>query len=100
MGRDDDARVVIGGQDLPPETLKELADALRAHGDAALADQTLIAVARRRLKSDPPRPDSHAVAEVLRDHQQFGYARRLLGRVRAAGPDSEVLRQQHALCTF
>jgi predicted acylesterase/phospholipase RssA len=40
------------------------------------------------------------LAALLRGHQQFGYARRLLGRVRRDGGDSEYLRQQHALCTY
>jgi len=60
----------------------------------------LTAVARRAL-GGRWRPDERAAlaTEVLRDHQQFGYARRLLSRVRVPAVDSERLRQQHALCT-
>ena len=60
----------------------------------------LVAVARRALYEDWEPNRRVELAETLRDHQQFGYARRLLGRVRAAGADSEELRQQYALCTY
>jgi predicted acylesterase/phospholipase RssA len=80
--------------------LKQLVDALRDEGRSGLAGATLTAVARRALR-DEWRPDERAkLAEILRDHQQFGYGRRLLARVRRDGPDSEHLRQQHALCTY
>jgi predicted acylesterase/phospholipase RssA len=60
----------------------------------------LIAVSRRALYDDWERAHRTDLAETLRDHQQFGYARRLLGRVRRDSQDSEELRQQHALCTY
>ncbi len=60
----------------------------------------LIAVGRRALYDGWAADDRVELAETMRDHQQFGYARRLLGRVRSEGPDSEKLRQQHALCTY
>jgi predicted acylesterase/phospholipase RssA len=93
------ARAVLGGADEPAATLKHVAGALRDSRDAALAEEMLIAVARRALKGEWRPAERAALAEVLRDHQQFGYARRLLARVRPAG-DDERLRQQHALCTY
>jgi predicted acylesterase/phospholipase RssA len=60
----------------------------------------LIAVGRRAIYHGWERERRAELADVLRDHQQFGYARRLLSRVRRDEGDSERLRQQHALCTY
>jgi predicted acylesterase/phospholipase RssA len=100
MSPEDRARAVIAGGDEPAAALEEIAGALRDAHDDALAEELLIAVARRALRG-AWRPDERtALAGVLRDHQQFGYARRLLARVRRSDGDSERLRQQHALCTY
>jgi predicted acylesterase/phospholipase RssA len=95
------ARAIIDGEDASAAELKERADALRAAGGTGLAAEMLIAVSRRALQGRW-RPDERAALamDVLRDHQQFGYARRLLSRVRGSAGDSETLRQQHALCTY
>jgi predicted acylesterase/phospholipase RssA len=95
------ARAVVGGEDASAAELKELADALRAAGRTGLVAEMLIAVSRRALQGRW-RPDERAALamKVLRDHQQFGYARRLLSRVRGSEGDTETLRQQHALCTY
>ena len=90
---------MIAGADESAETLKSIAGSLRDAHDAGLGEEMLIAVARRALRGEWRPAERSALAEVLRDHQQFGYARRLLSRVRAGG-DSERLRQQHALCTY
>lgn len=93
-------RDIRDGADVSAGELADLAGRLRAARDTGSADELLVAVARRAL-SGGWRPDERvALAAVLRDHQQFGYARRLLARVRNEGPDSERLRQQHALCTY
>ncbi len=60
----------------------------------------LIDASRKALYDDWERDHWVALAKLLRDHQYFGYARRLLGRVRHDGGDTEKLRQQHALCTY
>jgi hypothetical protein len=95
------ARLVIDGGDISVADLRVLARTLRAAGRTALVGELLTAVARRALYDNWRRSEHAALAmDVLRDHQQFGYARRLLARVRRAGPDTERLRQQHALCTY
>ena len=96
------ARTVIeGGGVIPVSEVQRLARELRIEGRTALVGQLLTTVARRALDGRW-NPDERAelAIKVLRDHQQFSYARRLLGRVRRQGPDSELLRQQHALCTY
>jgi predicted acylesterase/phospholipase RssA len=96
---DRDARAVIAGADRSAAALAGLAGELRDAGRAGLVVELLIAVSRRALDGSWRPGERAALAEVLRDHQQFAYARRLLGRVRGAA-DSEALRQQHALCTY
>lgn len=101
MSRAEDAEAIVEGTaDRPVAEVEALAEALRDEGQSGLAGEMLTAVARRALPGDW-RPDERAqLAKVLRDHQQFGYGRRLLARVRSDGPDGERLRQQHALCTY
>lgn len=60
----------------------------------------LIEAGRRALGQEWERDHRVDLAKLLRANQQFGYARRLLGRVRREVEDSEELRQQHALCTY
>jgi predicted acylesterase/phospholipase RssA len=95
-----EARAIIDGRDVSAADLKPLADALRDDGQTGLVAEMLMAVSRRALR-DEWRPDERAelAIDVLRDHQQFNYARRLLNRIRLL-QDSELLRQQHALCTY
>src|SRR3954453_5200346 len=94
------AHAIIDGGDPSVDELKRLADALRDAGRTGLVAETLTGVARRALDGRW-RPGARAdlAMRVLRDPQQFSYARRLLSRVRTAA-DSETLRQQHALCTY
>jgi len=96
------ARAVIeGGGVISVAELRRLAGELRSTGHVALVDQLLTMVARRALDGRwNPEERAELAMDVLRDHQQFRHARRLLGRVRRQGPDSERLRQQHALCTY
>jgi predicted acylesterase/phospholipase RssA len=100
MSAVDEADRIARGGAVRFEQLKPLADGLRDHGNAAAAAPLLIAIARWALYDDWEPARRAELAELLRDHRQFGYARRLLGRVRREGPDSERLRQQHALCTY
>ena len=96
----EEAERIASGGPVRFEDLKPVADGLRDEDGAAAVTPVLIAVARRALY-DGWEPTRRAeLAALLRDHQQFGYARRLLGRVRRDGPDTEQLRQQHALCTY
>ncbi len=94
------ATAIANGGEADVATVSQLADELRDGGRVAAIAPMLIAVARRALYHDWESAHRVELAETLRDHQQFGYARRLLGRVRASGPDSEELRQQYALCTY
>jgi predicted acylesterase/phospholipase RssA len=96
----DEADRIASGGAVQFQQLKPLADGLRDAGHAAAVGPLLSAVARRALYDGWEPARRAELAALLRDHQQFGYARRLLRRVRADGPDSEQLRQQHALCTY
>ena len=101
MSHEEDAEAIIAGtKELPFDKLKVLADALRDERRGDLAGATLTAVGRRALLGEWRRHERAQLAELLRDHQQFGYGRRLLARVRSDGQDTERLRQQHALCTY
>jgi predicted acylesterase/phospholipase RssA len=101
MSLESEARAIIDGQDASASQLKDLAAALRDAGRTGLVTEMLTAVARRALDDRWREAERAELAmDVLRDHQQFGYARRLLSRVRTPGHDSEKLRQQHALCTY
>ena len=93
-------REVVGGADAPTVELAELAGRLRAEGRTGLAAELLAAVAQRALAGRWRGAERTQLAAVLRDHEQFGNARRLLAQVRAEGPDDEALRQQHALATY
>jgi predicted acylesterase/phospholipase RssA len=100
MSAESDARAVIDGEDPSAADLESIADRLRDEGRTGLVGEMLTAVARRALQGGwRPTELADLAIDVLRDHQQFSYARRLLNRVRA-GTDSERLRQQHALCTY
>ena len=80
------ARAVVGGADISIAELRDRARALRNVGQTALVGELLTAVSRRALY-DGWRTLEHAdlAMKVLRDHQQFGYARRLLRACDARG---------------
>jgi predicted acylesterase/phospholipase RssA len=100
MDSEQQAEAITAGARADLRTVSGLADGLRDGGRPGLIAPLLVAVSRRALY-EGWEPGSRAeLAKTLRDHEQFGYARRLLGRVRNDGPDSEELRQQHALCTY
>jgi predicted acylesterase/phospholipase RssA len=96
-----EARAVVDGADRSASDLKTIAAALRESGRTALVAEMLTVVARRALDGSwRPAERAQLAIEVLRDHQQFGYARRLLSRLRVTAAGDERLRQQHALCTY
>jgi len=80
--------------------VKELAEELSEQGRHKPIVPMLVAVSRKALYEGFAPQDRQALAKTLREYQLFGYARRLLGRLRSEGTDSEELRQQHALCTY
>jgi predicted acylesterase/phospholipase RssA len=90
--------------DPPPKAseVRAVADGLRDAKRTGTVATMLRALARRALTEEWAADQRADLAiKVLRDHQQFGYARRLLARVRAdPAHDSEQRRQQHALCTY
>lgn len=94
------AEAITRGGPADVATVSALAEELRDNGRVGPIAPMLVAVSRRALYGDWGSPHRAQLAATLRDHQQFGYARRLLGRVRNEGRDSEELRQQHALCTY
>jgi hypothetical protein len=94
------AQAIAGGEEADVATVTQLAAELRRSGRTDQIAPMLIAVSRRALYHGWEPGNRLTLAETLRDHQQFGYARRLLGRVRGEGSDSEKLRQQHAFCTY
>jgi predicted acylesterase/phospholipase RssA len=96
----DEAERIVSGGSASVQTVCALADELRRSGHPDAVAPLLI-VAGRRAIYRRWEPDGRVeLAKTLRDHQQFGYARRLLSRVRRDGEDSELLRQQHAFCTY
>jgi hypothetical protein len=95
------AQSILSGADVSAVDLRRLAGELRAAGRTDCVAELLVQVARRALEGSwRPGERAQLAADVLRDHEQFAYARRLLAQVRREGPDDEVLRQQHALCTY
>lgn len=80
--------------------VKELAEKLSEQGRHKPIVPMLVAVSRKALYDGFEPMHRATLAKILKDFQLFGYARRLLARVRDEGPDSEELRQQHALCTY
>jgi len=94
------AEAIIGGGETGVAEVGQIAEELRRHGPVHPIAPMLVEVARRALYDDWEQGNLVPLAWLLRDHQQFGYARRVLGRVRARGEDSEELRQQDALCTY
>jgi predicted acylesterase/phospholipase RssA len=98
-----------GKRELTFDEVESIADRLREEGRYGPVAPLLISAGRRALDKEKPWESSRRVelALLLQRHQQFGYARRLLARVRgegerAAAPDdeAETLRQRHALCTY
>jgi predicted acylesterase/phospholipase RssA len=98
-----------GELELSFDEVRSIADQLRKEGRYGPVAPLLITAGRRALDREAPWEPGRRVelARLLRDHQQFGYARRLLARVRgegdraaAADDEAEALRQQHALCTY
>ena len=100
MDAEQRAEGIIEGADASVAEVGQIAEELRRDGPIAPIAPMLVAVARRALYDDWEHGNLVALAWLLRDHQQFGYARRVLGRVRVSGEDSEELRQQDALCTY
>jgi predicted acylesterase/phospholipase RssA len=93
------AKVIAAGGEASFDEVAELAAELRRRGRFGPIAPMLIAAGRRAIYEGWERGRGTELAWLLRRHEQFGYARRLLGRVRE-GEDSEQLRQQHALCTY
>ncbi|MDX6623971.1 MAG: hypothetical protein QOE75_1903 [Solirubrobacterales bacterium] len=93
------AKDFIAGGELGFDELRDLADELRKSGKYGPLAPLLIAAGRRALygKWEPDRQEE--LAELMRDHQQFGYGRRLYGRVRAR-QDSPDLRRWYAFCVY
>jgi predicted acylesterase/phospholipase RssA len=97
------AAAITRGSDVEVGELQRLAGKLREQHVVAPIAPMLIAVAKRAIAA---KSWEHAaqlkLAEILRDHQQFRYARRLLRalRDRESGRDEELIRQQLALCTY
>jgi tetratricopeptide (TPR) repeat protein len=100
MDSEQQAEAITAGARADLRIVSRLADELRDGGRPGLIAPLLVAVSRRALYEGWELDGRAELAATLRDHEQFGYARRLLGRVRSDGPDSEELRQQHALCTY
>lgn len=100
MDAEQQAKAITMGGDADVATVAALAQELRRNGPVAPIAPMLIATARRALYHEWEPANRSRFAETLRDHQQFGYARRLLGRVRRESRDTEKLRQQHGLCTY
>jgi predicted acylesterase/phospholipase RssA len=92
-------RIVEGGE-ATVAAVETLAAQARAAQRFDLISRLLIEVSRRALYKRWE-PDNHLpLALLLKNHGQFGYARRLFGPLSRAQPDDERLRQQYALCVY
>jgi predicted acylesterase/phospholipase RssA len=95
-----EAERIAGGAATDLNRVEEVARELWAEGRPGPIEPMLINVSRRALYEDWERNRRPELAKLLREHEQFGYARRLLAHVCEEHGDSEALRQQHALCTY
>jgi predicted acylesterase/phospholipase RssA len=96
----EEAQEIIRGARADFPQVERLANQLPGEGHGAVAARLLIEISRRALYQGWERERRADLAKLLRDHQQFGYARRLLRRVREEDGDSDRLRDQHAFCTY
>jgi predicted acylesterase/phospholipase RssA len=94
------AEAITEGAPTTVAAVSSLVEKLSAEGLHAPIVPMLAAVSRRALYRGWEPNGRVELAKTLREYQQFGYARRVLARIRDDGPDSEYLRQQHALCTY
>jgi predicted acylesterase/phospholipase RssA len=94
------AKAVAAGGETDVARVETLARELRKHDKYDVIAPMLVAASRRALYDGWETAHRVQLARTLRDHDLFSYARRLLGRVRREEPDTESLRQQHALCTY
>lgn len=78
---------------------QSLTDRLRTAERYSILTRLLIAAGRQALYEGWAKDDWEKLALLMRDHQQFGYARRLYGRLRMVA-DSDELRRAYALCTY
>jgi predicted acylesterase/phospholipase RssA len=81
------------------DQLHGLADQLRAAQSYSTLTALLIAAGRQALYQGWAEGDWEKLATLMCDHQQFGYARRLYGRLRMVADDAE-LRRRYAFCTY
>src|SRR4051794_30637616 len=94
------AQQVLDSDPVDIGALRALAAEFRAANRTALVMEFLRDAAVRALSEGWSVAQLAGLADVLRDHQHFAYARRLLQRARDEAPEDEKLRQQHAFCTY
>jgi predicted acylesterase/phospholipase RssA len=100
MGAEERARQFPEGEPLDFSAFEALVEELRDEELFGPIAPLLIAAARRALYQGWEPTHWARLAEILRAHRQFGYARRLFGRLHELDDGNEELRQQHALCTY
>jgi predicted acylesterase/phospholipase RssA len=81
------------------DELRGLADQLRTAQSYSILTALLIAAGRQALYQGWAEGNWEKLAELMCDHQQFGYARRLYGRLRMVA-DTAELRRRYAFCTY
>src|SRR5262249_39707741 len=95
------AEAIARGAETTLDEVKHLAGALLEAEAFDPIGPMLVEIARRALYKGWEPNGRVDLAKLLRDHQLFGYARRVLERVRRdPARDCEELRQQHAICTY
>jgi predicted acylesterase/phospholipase RssA len=94
------AQQVLESDPVDIDELGGLVDELRAANRTALVTKILREAADQALADRWNAARLGDLAGVLRDHQHFAFARRLLQHARDQDPVDEKLRQQHALCTY
>jgi predicted acylesterase/phospholipase RssA len=98
---DAEARRVLDGGETTVEATGAFTEAARAERRFDLISSVLINVSRRALSKEGwESTNRRPLAELLKRHGQFGYARRLFGQLSKAAPKDEKLRQQYALSVY
>lgn len=95
-----EARRIIDHGPTDFAAVEDLVPRLYDDGRFDLSAGVLIEVGRRAIYDGWEREHHRELAELLRDNDQFSYARRLFRRLSEADGKDVKLRQQHALCTY
>jgi predicted acylesterase/phospholipase RssA len=100
LGAAEQAAQIVDGGSVDLTMATRLVEQLRSDDEAGAIALMLRELARRALYAGWEAGSRSRFVQLLSDNQEFGYARRLLGRLRDAGDDSAALRERLAFCTY